>query len=173
MSLQIAKLNDHVRAAEGYIALRMFREAASELAGLPPELKIGKEVLALSLTIYEELEKWDLAQTVALTLALGTQEPRFALSWARATKRLGNTELARAILIDLLTKPGHCEFLDHSLYYELARCECELGHLAAAEEALECAFRLDPLTDWMQRALDDKALAPLWDSMIEPLRIDP
>lgn len=79
---------------------------------------------------------------------------------------LGNTELARAILIDRISKAGphantYDPLLHGALHYELARYECELGNLEAAKAAIKTAIQLELLPDCKKRTLEDKSLAPI------------
>jgi hypothetical protein len=59
ISSQVNDLSRHLGAAEGYIELVMFVEAADELECIAPEDQASPEVLALRVVIYKALEQWN------------------------------------------------------------------------------------------------------------------
>ena len=60
--------HQHLRAANGYIALGMFEEASAELEEIDPLCRHAPEVLIARVAIYQALEKWNLMAVVAKKL---------------------------------------------------------------------------------------------------------
>src|SRR4030095_373212 len=59
----------HWQAAAGYVELRMFFEADTELDKIDPFNRAAPEVLAIRLAIYHGLKKWELMQEIAKRLS--------------------------------------------------------------------------------------------------------
>ena len=79
----------HLRAAAGYIELRLFEEANVELEGIDPCCRHLPEVLTARLAIYHGLKKWDLLAVVAKRLAdWNPKEPGFFIEFAYSGCRL-------------------------------------------------------------------------------------
>src|SRR5690242_2587376 len=93
----------HLEAASGYIELGLHLDANAELEKITPELRVLPQVLAFRLQIYQALEKWELMQVVAKTLAM-TQpgNTQWWISWAYATRRADCLASARLILENAL-----------------------------------------------------------------------
>ena len=65
----------------------MYLDANAELDEIEPEQRHRPEVLALRVSIYEALKKWELMEAVAKALALhDPDDVRWAASWAYATR---------------------------------------------------------------------------------------
>lgn len=60
----------HLIAAQGYVELGMWLDANAELEEIDPKVRHLPEVLEVRVRIYRALEKWELMQTVAKSLAI-------------------------------------------------------------------------------------------------------
>ncbi len=91
----------HLAAAEGFLALGMYEDANSELEEIDPFCRRLPEVLAVRLGIYQGTKKWEMAQVVAKQLATDDPlNPQWPISLAYVTRRLESLEAAKAILLD-------------------------------------------------------------------------
>jgi len=89
----------HLRAAEGYCELGLPVEADAELDLINPEVRHVREVLAVRVSVYQALEKWELMQAVCQRLF--EDNPRDVsnlLNLAYAVRRAESLEKARSIL---------------------------------------------------------------------------
>lgn len=55
----------HITAADGYLDLGLFDEAALELENIPPEHRTHPFVFGMRVTIYTAAKKWDALTVVA------------------------------------------------------------------------------------------------------------
>ena len=150
----------HLTVAEGFVELGMWLEANDELEEIDPEVRHVPEVLEVRLQIYRALEKWELMQTVAKTLAIhDPDESQWTVSWAFATRRADSLEQARIILVNAVERMPNVAIF----HYNLACYECQLGDLEKAKVALHRAFKLQP--QYRVMALDDEDLKPLWEAI--------
>jgi tetratricopeptide (TPR) repeat protein len=150
----------HLTAAEGYATLGMYLDANAELEEIDAEVRHVAEVLAVRVSIYAGLEKWELMQTVAGRLtAHDPDNAQWSISLAYATRRAQSIEAAKSILLEAVERLPK----EPILHYNLACYECQLGELEVAKARLAHAFNLEPKCRLM--ALDDDDLAPLWDSL--------
>jgi Tfp pilus assembly protein PilF len=152
-----ARFKAKINAAEGYLELGMPLEANEELEQIEAEQRGHTEVLAVRVSIYSALKKWDLMQTVAKRLALiDPDTAQWTVSWAYATRRAESIEAARLILVNALERLQDVAVF----HYNLACYECQLGNLEEAKDRLKRAFQLEPR--YRLKALDDEDLEPLW-----------
>ncbi|MGC3990165.1 MAG: hypothetical protein QM796_10885 [Chthoniobacteraceae bacterium] len=155
----------YVSAAEGYAELGMYLEADQQLESILPEHRHLPSVLAVRLSIYSGLERWDLAEVVAKSLVLAEPEnSQWWISLAYATRRTSSIEAARAILMS--ARDHHAG--EPIIHYNLACYACQLGDLESAKQFLQAAFKIAPGIRSM--ALEDEDLASLWDSLKTELR---
>ncbi len=147
-------------AAQGYLDLGMFLEANEELEEIDADVRHLSEVLEVRLGIYEHLERWELLQTVAKTLvSRDDRNQRAFLAWAKAERRQGRDDDARAVLFaGIAANSGR----SGELWLALACLECEVGNLERAKDALCKAIDADRTL--RLRALNETALAPLWEA---------
>ena len=147
-----------LEAAEGFLALGMPMDANEELESIAPEARHLSEVLEVRLGIFENLERWELVQTVAATLAgRDAHNLRAWLAWTTAERRQGRQDEARRVLSAGITANSG---RSGELWIALACLECDAGNLDRAKDALHKAIDTDG--NLRLRALQDPALAPLW-----------
>ena len=147
-----------LEAADGFLALGLPMEAHDELESIAPEARHLAEVLEVRLGIFETLERWELLQTVAATLA--KRDPhnlRAILALATAERRQGRQDEARRVLSAGITANSG---RNGELWIALACMECEAGNLDRAKEAVRRAIDTDEKL--RLSALNQHALAPLW-----------
>lgn len=122
---------EHVTAAQGYLALGMTLDANAELEKVDPYVRHLPEVLAVRVEIYRTLEKWELMATVGKKLS--EYEPsiaKWALMFAHALRRSGALERGWEVLLDACTWFP----MSAGIRYDLACCECQLGNIQAAKQ---------------------------------------
>jgi tetratricopeptide (TPR) repeat protein len=150
----------HCQAAAGYLELGMFSEASTELDKIDPFNRAAPEVLALRITIYRGLEKWELMQELAKRLAdFQPGDIQWTISLAYATRRANSIEAAKEILSN--AEPRFPR--EGIIKYNLACYYCQLGEIEHAKNYLKKAFEID--LHWRMAALEDGDLRPLWDSI--------
>lgn len=145
-----------VSFAEGYFALGMHREAAAELAQVPPPLAHQREVLQLHGAVLQELRRWKALLSVAARLV--QQAPQDAagwIIWAYAARR--GESLARAEEILLQGEAHHPA--EATLQFNLGCYACVRGDLAEASRRVQRAVALDPA--FAQAAAKDPDLKAL------------
>lgn len=149
-----------LEAAEGFLALGLPMEAHDEIESIAPEARHLSEVLEVRLGIFQTLERWELVQTVAATLTKrDPQNLRAWLAWTTAERRQGRQDEARRVLsAGIAANSGR----NGELWIALACLECDAGNLDRAKDALHKAIDTDG--NLRLRALDEPALAPLWEA---------
>ena len=89
-------------AAQGFLELGLPLEANNEIENISAEVRHEPEVLEVRVGIYRKMEKWELMQTVAKSLALhDPDEAQFTIWWAYATRRADSLDAARLILVNV------------------------------------------------------------------------
>src|SRR5215471_18241361 len=97
--------HQHRQAAVGYAELGMFLEANSELDKIDPFNRAVPEVLAVRLTIYRGLKKWELMQQIAKRLKeFDPDNVQWTISLAYSTRRVYSVDVAMEILLDAEAK---------------------------------------------------------------------
>jgi len=142
--------------AEGYLMLGLAKQAAEELADVPPEANEALPVLKLRLGLELARAAWVAAAGLARDLC--EREPRDASHWiqrAYATRRGDSLAAAREILWRGLTLHPR----EATIHFNLACYEAQLGHLDIARAYLAGSVRLDP--SFAELARTDPDLAPL------------
>lgn len=150
----------HLEAAQGYVGLAMYEDAAGELREIAPEWQQSPEVLEVWLAIQGGLRDWAAMQSLARRLAKDQPEnPQWLISWAYATRRVESIEAAKPILLEALKKHPK----EPLIHYNLACYECQLGDMVNARKYLEQTFKLEP--KYRALAREDNDLKPLrdWD----------
>ena len=147
-------------AAQGYLELGLPLEANNEIENMSAEVRHLPAVLEVRVSIYRKLEKWELMQTVAKSLALhDPHEPQFTIWWAYATRRADSLDAARLILVNAVERlPEVPIFL-----FNLACYEAQLGDIERAKKHLQHAIELRG--ELRRVALEDEDLKPLWDAL--------
>ena len=157
-----------VRAAEGWLELRLPAEAEAELAQVSPRLQEHPAVLDAHWQLHAARCEWGLAHQFGERLI--TAAPQLVSGWihrAYAARRMtggGLTSAWNALL------PAAERFPDESLIpYNLACYACQLGQLPLARQwlqrALAIATRLNHHTTLQQMAAQDADLAPLHEEI--------
>ena len=149
----------HWNAAQGWIGLGDYVEAAAELEKIAPRLRAHHDVLQTRYEIYAQAKRWDDALAIVSTLV--PQFPNNPHNWIHqsyALHELKRTAEARDLLL-----PAAAKFKKIGLIrYNLACYECQLGNLPAAKKWLTKAFKLNPQNEFKLDALADPDLKPLW-----------
>jgi tetratricopeptide (TPR) repeat protein len=160
VQMPLAKPDQHLRSACGYVELGMFEEAQAQLEEIDPFCRHLPEVLAARIPIYRALEKWDLMAIVAKQLTeWSPEEPANFIDWAYATRRAESIHQTRAIL----TRGAELHPDNGAIQFNLACYEAQMGNLAQAKANLERATRIDP--KFRLVALEDPDLEPICDSL--------
>jgi uncharacterized protein HemY len=149
-------------AAEGYIELGMYDEAAEELDQIDSFSPIVSHVLALRLCTYAGLAKWNLMEAVAEDLARhNPDDPQWAIWRAYAAARGQSIEGVKEILIHALYLHPN----DPRIHYALSCYESRLHHFSTAKRHLARAIQLDSRLKML--ALTDEELEPLWSAIAQ------
>lgn len=150
----------HLEAAQGYIALGMHGDANDELEKIDAFCRRLPEVLAVRLAIYQAAKNWELAQVIAKQLLTDDPDhPQWSISLAYVTRRLESVGAAKSILLEAATLHPN----EAIIHYNLACYDCQLGALQSAKDHLKRAFDIQP--DCRAMALDDADLEPLWEAV--------
>jgi tetratricopeptide (TPR) repeat protein len=152
--------------ASGYVELGMYLDANAELEKIDAFNRASPEVLALRMSIYCGLEKWELMAELARRLTeFEPDNPQWPVSLAYATRRAISIEAAKETLLNAERKFPK----EAVIKYNLACYFCQLGGLDMAKEYLRRAFKINP--DWRLVVLDDVDLEPLWANIeSEPVK---
>ncbi|PAW83091.1 MAG: hypothetical protein B9S33_14245 [Pedosphaera sp. Tous-C6FEB] len=157
-----------VRAAEGWLELRLPAEAANELAQISTPHQEHPVVLDAHWQLHAACGEWGLAHQFGERLIAAA--PQAVSGWihrAYAARRMEGGGLPSAW--DALL-PAADRFPDESLIpYNLACYACQLGQLPLARQwlqrALTIATRLNHRTTLLQMAAQDTDLAPLHEEV--------
>lgn len=128
-------------AAEGYIDLGMYQEAADTLEDLPSAAKISKEVIVLQMAILIKTGHILKASYLAESLSFADPENNeLLLEVAHLRYDAGEPTEALKWLKSAESKcEGHATF-----HYLRAKCHAALGDLEACRLALAAAHSIDP-----------------------------
>jgi tetratricopeptide (TPR) repeat protein len=129
-----------IRAAEGYLELRMFSEVWRELHALPAEHLGSKEVLIIFLHSLMGERRWEDALTVARRLrSERPEEPDGVIHEAYCLHELGNTREALELLLN-----GPASLRERPVFFYNAGCyHAQLGEVNEAIEMLQKSFAMD------------------------------
>lgn len=149
----------HSKAAEGWLELGNFVEAAAELEKIAPHLRAHHDVLQLRYELHAQADRWESALEIVSTLVLLFPiNPNNWIHRSFALHELKRTLEARDLLLPAVKKFKHVGLIR----YNLACYECQLGNLPAAKKLLAEAFALNPKKELKLDALEDPDLKPLW-----------
>ncbi len=125
--------------ASGYAELGMYLDADTELEKIDPFNRAAPEILALRISIYCALEKWELMAELAKRLIeFQPDDPQWPVSLAYATRRANSIEAAKDVLLNAERK-----FPKEALIpYNLACYECQLGNLESPKNSLKQVFKM-------------------------------
>jgi hypothetical protein len=104
-------------SAVGYAELGMLSEANDELEKIDPLNRCAPEILALRISIYQGLKKWELMRELAARLhQFAPNDVQWVISYAYAARRAENIIAARTILINSLDS-----FPDQGIIFIISR----------------------------------------------------
>jgi len=147
----------NVLAAEGWIELGNYDEAAEELHNSPPEIKSSIEWIKLWVRIYAAKSRWIEVEMMCETLVKHAPDDPFTIfNRAEAFHRQGRSRDAFDILNHA---PDNLKKIPQ-FFYDYARYLCGFGEYSLALSSLGKAFDLD--ADLRMRALDDPDLEQVW-----------
>ena len=142
--------------ARGYLELGMVKEAAAELAQLPPGYPDDDDLLALRTVILREQARWPELRVAAAELV--RRQPKQAAGWityAYATRRATSLLAAETILRE--AELHHPQ--EPTIQFNLGCYACQRGDLHEARRRVDAAIALDE--DFRAAAAADPDLAPL------------
>jgi tetratricopeptide (TPR) repeat protein len=149
----------HLEAAEGWLGLGNWREAALELEQIQPQYRSHPSVLELRYKIHADAHHWDQAMAVA-------QEVRDQLPddlWGHFYTAYAQHELKHTLAAYNTLKAVVAQYPeDYLIRYNLACYSCQLGELEEAMRWLKVAMDLCGKRDLTALALEDPDLKPLW-----------
>jgi len=149
-----------VSAAEGWLGLGNWREAAEELKNVSPDLASHPDVLEVRYEILAKAGQWELAAETASTwIRKAPEEGGAWIKQAYAVRRKpgGGITLAK----DILTVAQQRFPREPLIAYNLACYECQLGNLPQARDWLRQAFKLGNVRHLKQMSAQDADLEPL------------
>lgn len=151
----------HVKYAQGYAELGLFREAHAELAAIDP-LDAGlPEVINAHVSVTWEAKQWESLIEHAHYLARrAPKEERGWIAWAYALRELGRIAEAKSVLLEAEPLHGADSAV---LHYNLACYHCLLGELAEARLRLRTAFRMH--APFKEDARKDRDLEAIWGEL--------
>jgi tetratricopeptide (TPR) repeat protein len=151
----------HLSAAEGWLGLGDWKEAAEELKKIPAERRHHPEALEVLREIFAQAGRWDVAADVAghlVTIKPEAPDAWVALAYATRRKDGGGLKPARQIL----TRAQRRFPKEPIIAYNLACYECQLGNEQAALKWLGKALATGRAREIRSMALLDRDLEPLW-----------
>lgn len=151
----------HVKYAQGYAELGLFREADAELAAIDPHDTRLPEVINAHVTVTWEAKRWEPLIEHAHHLARREpKEERGWIAWAYALRELGRIGEAKSVLLEAEPLHGDSSAV---LHYNLACYHCLLGELEEARMRLHTAFRMH--APFKADAPKDRDLEALWGEL--------
>jgi tetratricopeptide (TPR) repeat protein len=119
----------------------LFEDANDQLEKINPFNRAAPEVLAVRLSIYRGLKKWELMQQIAKRLKEFEPDNRkWTISLAYATRRAYSIDVAMEILLNAVAKfPKEAAIL-----YNLACYHSQRTEIGNAKRYLRQAFEIDP-----------------------------
>lgn len=147
----------HLDAAQGYLDLGMYLQAAEELDLIQAGFLADPDVLHALARVCCGTEAWQSLATAAGRLVIARPEDSQHWIWlAYATRRCVSIPAAEVILLDALQHHP----AESVLHYNLACYAACTGRLDLARERLAESIRLEPGSAEMAR--QDPDLMPLW-----------
>lgn len=150
-------MHPNLLAAEGWIDLGNFDEAATELHNCPAAVKSSIEWVQLWVRIYAATNHWHEVEMMCETLAKHAPDDPFTIfNQAESFHRQGRTREAFSVL-----KYAPTGFKRGAEYfYALARYLCTMEQMTLALSCLRKVFDLNP--DLRMRVLNDPDLERAW-----------
>ncbi len=152
----------------GYLDLGMLQDAVESLESLPTELKHHPLVLSARLELLMHTKRWE--EGVILAQSLTGLWPKYHEFHFRAAFCLHELRRTKEAKQTLLNAP--MSIRDEPLFfYNMACYEAQLGDLQRAKELLAACLKKAP--QMKAGAIDDRDLAPVWDSFDTPYPVGP
>lgn len=149
----------HVSAAEGWIGLGDYVEAADEIGNIPELLRAHPTVLLVLSQIYAYGQNWQACLDIGEALIdFNPELPERWLVCSSMMAKLGRPSAALAKLLQVIEKFPK----DWRIRYFLACYACKLGLLKEARVWLGESFTLGDAASIKLMALDDPELEPIW-----------
>jgi tetratricopeptide (TPR) repeat protein len=150
-------MHPNILAAEGWIELGNYDEAAEELHNCRPATKTSVEWIKLWVRVYAATRRWAEVEMMCETLAKHTPEDPFTIfNRAEALHRQCRSQEA----FELFSHAPQSFKKLPQYFYDYARYLCALQEFSLALSCLGKAFDLDP--ELRMRALDDPDLHRVW-----------
>lgn len=151
-----------IKAAEGWIELGSYDEAAEELHNCPALVKSSVEWVKLWVRVYVAKERWREVEVMCETLAKHAPADPFTIfNRAEAFHRQGRTREAYTVFTD-----APVEFKKGAEYfYALARYLCALDQMQLALSCIGKACDVNP--SLKIKALNDPDLERVWVDLQE------
>ncbi len=155
----------YLSAAQGWIGLGNWSEAAAELDKIRPIMRAHPDVLEIKYRLCAIADKWTEAMLICRTLThLAPDRPFGWLNFSVALNKLDRTREAYNMLLPVLERFPN----DSLIRYALARYACRQGLQKEASVWLHRAFDLGDPFQMMTAALNDPGLQPLWAELGVP-----
>jgi len=152
-------LSKRLEAAQGYLALGMYKDAWDELENIPAEQRALPEVLKIRVDACRFMKKWEIAAEVSRHLAkIEPYDPRHPLNFAAAVREIKGEQAA----LNILEEVRGIFPSDADILYNMACYRAVLGRVAEAKALLAQAFTHD--ASLRITSLDDPDLVGVWDS---------
>jgi Flp pilus assembly protein TadD len=152
------ELRRSLEAAEGYLYLRMPKEALGELDGVEPRARQHPGVMRARIRVLLHLKRWQDAESLSSKGAkLYPDENEFVVQRAFALHQLRKVDDAADALNvapEWLRRTG-------ILHYNLACYEAQLGDLSTARQCIFTAIELNAA--FKKNAQKDPDLAEIWN----------
>ena len=147
-----------LRAAEGYVFFRLYRDGLSELDSILEFEQDDCDVMIARIRILLHLARWrKAARLSARGAAIHDSEDEFTVQHAFALHQLNLGEQAARVLLDApewIRRTG-------ILHYNLACYEARWGNITVARQCVQAAIQLNSAIK--KNARQDPDLAELWN----------
>ena len=152
----------HLSAAEGWLGLENWREAAADLEKIRPGMREHPNVLEVRCQVAVLAQNW--AEALPICQKMTLQTPGRSFGWlylSYVLNEMDRTNEAYDTLFYVLYRFPR----DSVMRYCMACLACKLGLLAEASAWLRRAFELGDAHALMSAALTDPDLKPMWAGM--------
>ena len=131
----------HLEAAQGWLSLGAFDEAAAELDAIDEAHRLDFPVLVVRAKVFRALQSWEQLLTVGRLLSdTRPDHPAGVLAAAGATRYLRGPVRALGLYMEAVEAFPR----EAAAFYDLACCEVAAGNVELARMALAEAFKLMP-----------------------------